>query len=310
MNVLITGAAGYIGSMLTAAILADGHVVHALDNFLYGQNSLNHLVASTDLSITVGDARDSRVVAPILRGADVVIPLAAIVGAPACDADKAAALTTNLEAIGLLVKLMAHEQRMVIPITNSGYGIGQPGKECTEATPMTPISYYGKLKVKAEEYAFDRENAISLRLATVFGMSPRMRLDLLVNDFVNRALTDRAIVLFESHFTRNYIHVRDVAAAFLHAIDNFDMMRDQAYNVGLSDANLSKAQLCARIQTYLPNLTVLEAPVGEDLDKRDYIVSNAKIEATGWRPEFSIDDGIVELIKGLPMLRSREHRNA
>lgn len=309
MRILVTGGAGYLGSILVPELLADGHRVDVLDNFMYRQTSLNDLCIDDRFSVTVGDARDKTVVAPLLAKADVLIPLAAIVGMPACEADKSAAIGTNTLAIGSAVGMMSREQRIVVPITNSGYGIGQPGKECTEETPLKPISHYGRTKVQAEMIVLDRGNAVSLRLATVFGMSPRMRLDLLVNDFVNRALTDRAIVLFEENFRRNFIHVRDVAGAFLHAIDNFAVMKDLPYNVGLSDENLSKLQLCRAIKKYI-DFEILCAEHGTDPDKRDYIVSNARIEATGWRPQFSLDDGIKELIKGLPMIRNREHRNA
>lgn len=309
MRIVLTGGAGYLGSVLVGKLLEDEYRVTVIDNFMHRQTSLNHYVGNPRFSVIVGDARDTRVIAEPIRKADFVIPLAAIVGAPACEADKAAALTTNLEAVGKAIGLMSQAQHLVIPITNSGYGIGEQGKECTESSPLRPISYYGKLKVEAERIALDRDNSISLRLATVFGMSPRMRLDLLVNDFVNRALFERCIVLFEAHFKRNYIHVGDVSNAFLHAIDNFNMMRGQAFNVGLSDANLSKAELCERIAEHL-DFEVLHAKTGEDPDKRDYIVSNAKIEATGFRPCYSLDEGIDELVHGLPMLRPREHRNA
>jgi nucleoside-diphosphate-sugar epimerase len=196
-----------------------------------------------------------------------------------------------------------------MPITNSGYGIGEAGKECTEDSPLKPISLYGRTKVEAEKAVLDRGNAISFRLATVFGMAPRMRIDLLVNDFVHRAVTDRTVVLFEAHFKRNYIHIRDVARAFLHGMDNFESMKDMPYNVGLSDANLSKAELCARIKKHVPNFVYLEAPVGEDPDKRDYIVSNARIEQTGFKPTYSLDDGIRELIKGFRMIRNTVYGN-
>jgi nucleoside-diphosphate-sugar epimerase len=196
-----------------------------------------------------------------------------------------------------------------MPVTNSGYGIGEAGRFCTEETPLRPISRYGVDKVEAERMVLERENSISFRLATVFGMSPRMRLDLLVNDFVYRAVNDRFIVLFEAHFKRNYIHIRDVARAFLHGLDNFESMRGRPYNVGLSDANLSKAELCAKIAEHVPGFVTMEAPVGEDPDKRDYIVSNARIEATGYRPVYSLDDGIRELIKGYAMIRNTVYSN-
>ena len=197
----------------------------------------------------------------------------------------------------------------MMPITNSGYGVGESGKFCTEDTPLRPISLYGRTKVEAEQAALDRENCISFRLATVFGMSPRMRTDLLVNDFVYRAVNDRAMVLFEPHFKRNYIHVRDVARVFVHGIDNFERMRGRPYNVGLSDANLSKWELCVQIRKHLPNFVFFEAPIGEDPDKRDYIVSNERIKETGFVPKFSLDDGIRELIKGYRMLRKSTYGN-
>jgi nucleoside-diphosphate-sugar epimerase len=246
---------------------------------------------------------------PLLRDADVVIPLAALVGAPLCDNDRVGAETLNRDAVLTLIKLCGREQRILMPVTNSGYGIGEPGKFCTEETPLRPITLYGRTKVEAEQAVLERGNSISFRLATVFGMSPRMRLDLLVNDFVYRAVNDRAVVLFEAHFKRNYIHVRDVARVFLHGICNFETMRDRPYNVGLSDANLSKLELCQAIQRHLPKFVFLEAPVGEDPDKRDYIVSNERVEGTGYKPAYSLDDGIRELIKGYRMLRNSIYGN-
>src|SRR5262249_53581066 len=220
-----------------------------------------------------------------------------------------AATTTNRDAIALLCGMLSAEQRVIVPITNSGYGVGEKGKFCTEESPLRPVSLYGRTKVEAEKIVLERENVVSLGLATVFGMAPRMRIDLLVNDFVHRAVTDRFVVLFEAHFKRNYIHIRDVARAFLHAIDNFPTMRGGSYNVGLSEANLSKAELCECIKARVPDFTYLEAPIGEDPDKRDYIVSNAKIEATGYKPAISLDDGICELIKGYRMIRNTCYGN-
>jgi nucleoside-diphosphate-sugar epimerase len=308
-SILVTGGAGYLGSTLVPALLAEGFRVTVLDNFRFGQASLNQLCADPHFEVYRGDARDPEVLKPLLRGADIIIPLAALVGAPLCDNDKIGAETVNRDAILTLIKHASLEQRILTPITNSGYGIGEAGKFCTEETPLRPISLYGRTKVEAEQAVLERGNSISFRLATVFGMSPRMRIDLLVNDFVYRAVNDRAVVLFEAHFKRNYIHVRDVARVFLHGICNFDTMRDQPYNVGLSDANLSKLELCQRIQQHLPNFMFMEAPIGEDPDKRDYIVSNEKIERTGYRPQFSLDVGIRELIKGFRMLRNSVYGN-
>ncbi|MBI1776493.1 MAG: NAD(P)-dependent oxidoreductase [Proteobacteria bacterium] len=308
-SIVVTGGAGYLGSTLVPALLADGHRVAVIDNFLFKQNSLNHVCADPNFSVVRGDARDEATLKPLLKQADVVIPLAALVGAPLCDRDKIGAVSVNRDAIASLTKLMSRGQRLLMPITNSGYGIGQKGKAITENDSLNPISLYGRTKVEAEAIALEHGNAISFRLATVFGMSPRMRIDLLVNDFVYRALNDRAVVLFEPHFKRNFIHVRDVARTFLHGLANFEEMRDQAYNVGLSDANLSKLELCERIRTHLPKFVFLEAPIGEDPDKRDYIVSNAKIEQTGFRPKYSLDDGIKEMIKGYTMLQNSVYSN-
>jgi nucleoside-diphosphate-sugar epimerase len=302
-SILVTGGAGYLGSTLVPALLAEGFRVTVLDNFRFGQASLNQLCADPHFEVRRGDARDPEVLKPLLRDADVVIPLAALVGAPLCDNDRVGAETLNRDAVLTLVKLCSRSQRIMMPVTNSGYGIGEPGKFCTEETPLRPITLYGRTKVEAEQAVLERGNSISFRLATVFGMSPRMRLDLLVNDFVYRAVTDRAVVLFEAHFKRNYIHVRDVARVFLHGICNFDSMRDKPYNVGLSDANLSKLELCQAIHGHLPKFVFLQAPVGEDPDKRDYIVSNERVERTGYKPAYSLDDGIQELIKGYRMLR-------
>jgi nucleoside-diphosphate-sugar epimerase len=308
-SILITGGAGYLGSTLAPALLEAGHRVTVLDNFLFGQASLNQLCAHPNFDVHRGDARDPEILKPLLRDADAIIPLAALVGAPMCNRDKIGAETINRDAVLTLIRLSSREQRILMPVTNSGYGVGEAGKFCTEETPLRPITLYGRTKVDAERAVLDRGNSISFRLATVFGMSPRMRIDLLVNDFVYRAVNDRAVVLFEAHFKRNYIHVRDVARAFLHGIGNFEAMRDQPYNVGLSNANLSKLELCERIQRQLPKFTFLEAPVGEDPDKRDYIVSNEKIERTGYQPMYSLEQGIAELIKGYRMLRNSVYGN-
>lgn len=308
-NILITGGAGYLGSVMAPALLDAGHRVTVLDSFMFAQNSLAQLCANDRFDVVRGDARDMTIVSPLAAKADIVIPLAALVGAPMCDRDQIGATSTNFEAVRDLAKALSPTQRILMPITNSGYGIGEAGKECTEDSPLRPISLYGRTKVEAEKVALDRGNAISFRLATVFGMSPRLRIDLLVNDFVHRAVTDRTVVLFEAHFKRNYIHIRDVARAFMHGIDNFETMKNMAYNVGLSDANISKAELCERIRKHVPNFVYLEAPVGEDPDKRDYVVSNARIEQTGFKPAYSLDDGIRELVKGYRMIRNTVYGN-
>ncbi|MBI2824263.1 MAG: NAD(P)-dependent oxidoreductase [Planctomycetia bacterium] len=309
VRVLVTGGAGYLGSVLVPTLLDRGYEVTVLDNFMYGQNSLVECCVRRHFSVMRGDCRDRSVLARALDGADYIIPLAALVGAPACQADQTAARSVNLDAVRLLLSMRSPRQRVIFPTTNSGYGIGEPGKLCTEETPLKPLSLYGTTKVDAERAVLDAGNCVTFRLATVFGMSPRMRIDLLVNDFVHRAVTDRTVVVFEGDAKRNYVHVRDVARAFLHAIGQFDRVQGQAYNVGLSDANLSKLELCAKIREHVPSFVYLEAPVGEDPDKRDYIVSNEKIEQTGFRPEHSLDQGIEELVKGYAILRRSQYAN-
>jgi nucleoside-diphosphate-sugar epimerase len=310
VRILVTGGGGFIGSVLVPALLKINHRVIVLDTFSHRQNSLAAYCCSPEFQPVRGDARDERLIRDLLTNVDVVIPLAALVGAPICDADPFAAWTTNVEAIGLLCKHAAKDQAIVAPISNSGYGVGEPGIECTEETPMRPVSLYGRSKVAAEQQLLERENSISLRLATVFGMSPRMRLDLLVNDFVHRAVHDRTVTLFEAHAKRNYIHVRDVAYAFIHALSKFTEMRGKAYNVGLSSANLSKLELCEHIQKRIPKFYFHEAAIGEDPDRRDYVVSNARMEGTGWKPFYSLDDGIIELIKGYATIRNGRYGNA
>lgn len=291
-------------------LLERGYHVTVVDSFMFGQDSLSAVCHHRHFDLVRGDVRDRNVMRPLIAKADAIIPLAALVGAPLCDRDPIAATTTNKDAIVWMVGELGKDQRVVIPITNSGYGVGEAGKFCTEETPMRPVSLYGRDKVETEKAVLNgHENAVSLRLATVFGMAPRMRLDLLVNDFTYRAYHDRFIVLFEAHFKRNYIHVRDVANAFLHALGNFESMAGQAYNVGLSDANLSKWELCERIQKQLPKFIFLESQVGKDPDQRDYIVSNEKIERTGYKPCFSLDAGIAELIKGYAMIKNSRYAN-
>ncbi len=308
-RILVTGGAGYIGSMLVAELLARGHHVTVIDNFMFKQASLGHIVADPNFSLINGDIRDQRLMKEQLAKAEIIIPLAALVGAPLCKRDPVAAESTNLVAPRSMLKMISASQIVIMPTTNSAYGKGEKDHFCDENSTLNPVSLYAQHKVEVEKTLMDRENSISYRLATVFGMSPRMRLDLLVNDFTYRAVNDRFIVLFEAHFRRNYIHVRDVVHAFVHGLENFSLMKHQIYNVGLSDANLTKMELCLAIKKNIPDFTIMEAAVGEDPDKRDYIVSNAKMEKTGWRPNYSLDAGIKELMKGFQMIKNSVYSN-
>ena len=308
-NILVTGGAGYLGSTMVPDLLNAGHKVTVLDNFMFQQSSLNHVCNNPNFSVSKGDIRIESVMAPLIKKADIVIPLAALVGAPLCTADPVGATTINHDAISLMIKLLSKDQVVLMPTTNSAYGTGDKNNFCTEESPLRPISQYAIEKVGIEKELMQRENAVSFRLATVFGMSPRMRIDLLVNDFTYRAVNDRFVILFESYFKRNYVHVRDVSRAFQHAILNFDKMKGQIYNVGLSEANVSKKELCETIQKQIPDFLFIDAPIGKDPDQRNYIVSNAKIEKMGFNTLVSLDEGIAELIKGYAMIKNSKYGN-
>jgi nucleoside-diphosphate-sugar epimerase len=309
LKILVTGGAGYVGSILTAALLQRGYDVTVMDNLMHHQPSLLHCCANPNFDFIKLDMCDYNAVRGLLPKFDVIVPLAAIVGAPACKKNPALTTLVNYEAQMHLVDQISATQMVIFPTTNSGYGIGEADGFCTEKSALRPISEYGRHKVQVEKAFLDKGNAITYRLATVFGMSPRLRLDLLVNDFVYRAYRDGFIILFEEHFRRNFIHVRDVAQAFLFGIDHYDRMKGEPYNVGLSSANLTKRQLCEKIREHLPNFYIHAAAIGEDPDKRDYLVSNEKIESLGWRPAHTLDDGIKELLKGFPMLRPNVYAN-
>jgi len=309
MKILVTGGAGYIGSVMVPMLLNNGYEVTVIDNFMYNQTSLLDCLNNKKLTVVRGDARDSELIKKHLKNADAIFPLACLTGAPLCKKEPLAAQTILFDAVKLIADNRSKNQVVIFPTTNSGYGIGQKDKSCTEETPLNPISLYGKLKVDAENLLLSDGNAITLRLATAFGVSPRMRLDLLVNDFTYRAVYDRFIVLFEASFNRNFVHVRDISEAFIHSLKNFSSMKNQAYNVGLSDANLSKWQLCEKIKEQISDFYFVEAEVGEDPDKRDYIVSNEKIEKTGFKPKVSIQDGIAELIKGYQIIKRNQFSN-
>lgn len=309
MKVLVTGGAGYIGSVLVPTLLSAGHEVTVIDNFMYGQTSLLDVCHDVRLKVIRGDARDEGLLQKIVPGVNVIIPLACLTGAPLCARFPEEAQSIIVGAVEKIIKLRQMDQIILYPTTNSGYGIGEKGIHCTEDTPLRPVSLYGKLKVEAERLILQSGNAITLRLATVFGTSPRMRLDLLVNDFVYRAVNDQFLVLFEAHFKRNYIHIRDIVTVFIHCVENFVKMKDQVYNVGLSDANLSKMELCEEIKKQLPDFYFVEAAIGEDPDKRDYIVSNEKIEKTGFKPKISLQEGVTELIKGYQIIKRNTYSN-
>ena len=309
LNILVTGGAGYIGAIAVPELLAQGYAVTALDSLMYGQHPLLGCCAKPKFDFIKGDICDESLMSELIGQFDVIIPLAAIVGAPACKINPTVTRLVNYDAHMNIVRKVTPSQMVIFPTTNSGYGIGEKDAYCTEESPLRPISEYGRTKVEVEKAFLDKGNAITYRLATVFGMSPRMRMDLLVNDFTYRAYKDGSIILFEEHFRRNYIHIRDVAKAFIFGINNYDKMKGEPFNVGLSSANLTKRQLCEKIKEYVPDLYIHSASVGEDPDKRDYIVSNEKIESMGWRPEHTLDMGIQELLKGYKILKPNKFAN-
>lgn len=308
-KVLVTGGAGYIGSVLVPALLQTGYEVTVVDKFSFNQNSLLDCCLNPDFHVIRGDCRNEKLMKEAMEGMDYLIPLAALVGFPLCKYDEVAATTTNLDAIKMLLQLREPSQKVIYPCTNSGYGVGDGDKLCTEDSPLRPISLYGMTKVEAERAVLEAGNSLTFRFATVFGGSPRMRTDLLVNDFVYRAVFDRTAVIFEGTFKRNYVHIRDAVGAFLHAMKHFDEMQGRPYNCGLSSANLSKIELCEKIKEHIPSFVYMEAPIGEDPDKRDYIVSNERLEATGWKPQYSLDDGIEELKKIYTIIKNSAYSN-
>jgi nucleoside-diphosphate-sugar epimerase len=309
IRVLVTGGAGYIGSILSEHLLDAGYRVTVLDRLLWNQNGPFHLCNNRHYEFVRGDGRDEGLVGRLVKTVDAIIPLAAIVGAPACDSDPWIAESTNLGAIRLINRLRSTSQPVIYPNTNSGYGAKSGDVYCTEETPLDPISLYGRTKVDAEAELLATPNTVSLRLATVFGMSPRMRLDLLVNHFVYTAVTDGYVVIFERHFKRNYIHVRDVADAFLHALKNSSSMQGKSFNAGLDAANLSKEELARKIAEHVPGFHIQYSEVGSDPDKRNYIVSNARLKAAGFEATRGLDDGIIELIKGYRMMGRHPFKN-
>ena len=308
MKIAITGASGYIGNILVKNLLDNDFEVTAIDNFRYDNRQIFQLAKYPKVNIIDGDVRDNIIMKKILSH-DLIIPLAALVGAPLCEKYPNDAISINQKAIELLAKKKSSSQIIIYPTTNSGYGSTDGKSECDEDSPIMPISLYGVTKTEAEKSILDKTNTISLRLATVFGISPRMRLDLLVNNFVFKALTEGCLTLFESHFIRNYIHIEDVSKAIIHCINNFELTKNNVYNLGLSEANLSKKELALKIKEYLPKLAIVEEEFTKDKDQRNYIVSNKKIESTDFKPSYSLDKGIIELIKGLKILKSNNLGN-
>jgi len=309
MKILVTGGAGYIGSTLVPMLLQEGYEVTVVDNLMFGQTPLMEVCHHPKLHIIRADVRDTAQLKKWVSSHDVLLPLACLTGAPLCAKDPQNAVDTGKNAVIEMCKAKSKSQIMIYPCTNSGYGVGQAGIECDEDSPLNPITLYGKLKVEAEKALLDSGEAVTFRFATVFGASPRMRLDLLVNDFTYRAVNDKFVVLFEPHFKRNYLHVRDAAYAFMHTIKNYSKMKGRPFNVGLSDANISKMELCQAIQKFVPGFQFPVSEVGEDPDKRNYIISNKRIEATGYLPKHSLPMGIQELIKAFQVLKRSEFAN-
>ena len=308
-NILVTGGAGYIGSTLVPDLLSKKHKVTVIDNFMYDQTSLATSVRDRNLEIIFGDVRDESLMKKLVGKADIIIPLAAIVGAPACDKDPVTAQSINKDSILWLLKQLSKSQQIIMPTTNSAYGSGDKNNFCDENSPLNPLSLYARDKVVVEKSLLEHENSTSFRLATVFGISPRMRLDLLVNNFTLRAITDGFVIVFEGHFKRNYIHILDVVQAFDLAIEKKDQFKGEIFNVGLSQANISKIELCQEIKKIVPDFLFLEAPLGKDPDQRNYIVSNKKIEALGFSPAVSLQEGLNELVKGLKMFNHKPFTN-
>ena len=299
-KILITGGAGYLGSVFTRNLLKN-HEVIVYDNLMYNQTSLVDLSNNPNFTFHYGDVREWSKLKYLVEQVDVVIPLAALVGFPLCEKDKDLATSINTTQIQNIVDVLSGDQMILYPNTNSGYGIRGNGM-VDETNELTPISHYGQTKCEAEDYIINESNGISFRLATVFGVSSRMRTDLLVNDFVYKLLTDRYITLFEHKFVRNFIHIQDVSRAFEYMIDNYYTFNNEIFNLGLSDENITKKQLVEKIQSHIPNTSVNYSDYYVDPDKRDYIVSNEKIEEAGWKPIFTLDDGIKELIQSYKMI--------
>jgi len=297
-KILITGGAGYIGSMLCTKLLEEGHIVTVVDLLKYDKGSLNHLYFNKNFKLICDDIRKVNLMKKLIKQHDFIIPLAALVGAPLCEKFKKEALSTNLGSIKTLCNFATKKNKVIYLTTNSGYGIGEKNKYCDENSPLKPISLYGRTKCDGEDLVRSKiKNHVCFRLATVFGHSYRMRSDLLVNNFVYTAIKKKKLTLFEPHFRRNFIHVRDVVNAILFTMKNFNRLKDNVYNLGLSSANISKIMLARKIQKQYKKLRIKIVTNRKDPDKRDYFVSNKKIEKKGFKAKISLEDGISELIK-------------
>jgi len=307
MKVLITGGAGYLGSNLTRHLLEAGYSVTVLDNLMYDQVTLLHLFGNPKFQFELGDVRDKKLLQELVGLNDVIIPLAAIVGMPACKANPELTVAVNYQQVADIVEVLRDDQKLILPNTNSQYGSSD--SIITEESPFNPLSLYAKTKCDAENIMLANGNGVSLRLATVFGVSPRMRTDLLVNDFVYKSMVDGYLVLFEAHFKRNYIHVQDIARTFQFIIENYDKCKGHAFNVGLSTANLSKLELAEKIKSHIPSLVIKQDDFKEDFDKRNYIVSNEKLESLGWKPIYDLDYGIKQLMSAYKIVINKNNQN-
>jgi nucleoside-diphosphate-sugar epimerase len=307
MKVLITGGAGYLGSTLTKHLLEAGYSVTVLDNLMYDQVTLLHLFGNPKFQFELGDVRDKKLLQELVGLNDVIIPLAAIVGMPACKANPELTVAVNYQQVAHIVEVLRGDQKLILPNTNSQYGSSD--SIITEESPFNPLSLYAKTKCDAENIMLEKGNGVSLRLATVFGVSPRMRTDLLVNDFVYKSVVDGYLVLFEAHFKRNYIHVQDIARTFQFIIENYEKCKGHAFNVGLSTANLSKLELAEKIKSHIPSLVIKQDDFKEDFDKRNYIVSNEKLEALGWKPIYDLDYGIKQLMSAYKIVINKNNQN-
>jgi nucleoside-diphosphate-sugar epimerase len=306
-NVLITGGAGYIGSILTEKLLQNGYTVTVLDSLIYNQLSLLGFCHNKQFKFVHGDVRNETLLKDLVDESDIIIPLAAIVGMPACKSYPQVAIDVNYKHIVNVLKFAGKNKKIILPNTNSQYG--SSAEIITEESPFKPLSLYAETKCDAEKALLDNQNGIALRLATVFGLSYRMRMDLLVNDLTYKAITDGYLVLFESHFIRNYIHIRDIANTFIFMIENYDKCNGNAYNVGLSSANCNKLQLAEKIKEYVPELVIVKNEFKKDFDQRNYMVSNKKLESLGWTPKYSLDDGIKELLQGYKLINKFKNKD-